>query len=327
MAVHHHLVWDRNVLYSGYTAVLAFFLKFQLPFKAVVAFQSLLSGLAASCLYALTQRVSGRWQAAFLATLAYVAWPDLQAWNFYIHTDALFCSILVIYTYLLLKAHRMRQLLLAMPLLGWLLFLRPNGIVIGVATFFYVLFLLKEHSQIIFRRVVVVASVLFILIVGFSFNRILHNIFSLIAIYQGGSLFGGHPFMAVTSSTPLYIPAPTSPLWQQLVLFIGHNPIYFTKLFVLKFIVFFAQIKPYYSSLHSIAIALFIYPAYILAVRGYRKPTLTQPQRLFFVVLVGLQATIAAATLPDWDNRFIVPLLPSIFLLAAVGFPAGQRER
>ncbi|UOQ77046.1 glycosyltransferase family 39 protein [Hymenobacter sp. 5516J-16] len=325
MAVQHHLVWDRNILYIGYTALLALFLKLQLPFEAVVVFQSLLSGVAACCLYALAQRLTGRWQAAFTATLAYVAWPDLQAWNFYIHTDALFCSILTIYTYVLLKAQKVRQLLLAAPLLGWLLFLRPNGIVIGVATFFYLLFLLKHYSQSIFRRVAVGASVVFILLAGFSFNRILHNIFSLISIYQGGSLFGGHPFGAVTSSAPLYIPAATAPLWQQLLLFIGHNPFYFTKLFVLKFIVFFAQIKPYYSAIHNISIILFIYPAYLLAWLGIKKTILSQPQRLFFLIVIGLQATIAAATLPDWDNRFIVPLLPGIFLLAAIGIPVGRQ--
>ncbi|RPD48659.1 hypothetical protein DNI29_08580 [Hymenobacter sediminis] len=321
LATNNHLIADRNVLYLGYTALLAFFFKLHFATQAVVVFQSLLSGLAACSLYKLTHYISSSWLAATLATLAYICWPDIQAWNFYIHTDSLFCSVLVIYSYLLL-ATRSRQRLLALPLFAWLLFIRPHGIIVGIATFIYWISNLYFNNRTHFKRVITTSSILFIIIAGLGFNKILQNIFPLVGIYRGGSLFGGHTFMAVTSATPLYVPVATDPPWQQLLLFIWHNPAYFIKLFALKFIVFFAQIKPYYSSFHNIAIILFIYPIYGLASMAFRKSPVTVPQRLFFLTLIIIQATSVALTLPDWDNRFIVPVLPFIFLLAAVAFVA-----
>lgn len=327
LATNNHLIADRNILYLGYTALLAIFFKLHFTTQAVIVFQSLLSGLAALSLYRLTYSIACHWLAATLATLAYICWPDIQAWNFYIHTDSLFCSVLVIYAYVLLTTRKRQRFLAALPLFIWLLVIRPHGIIVGLATFIYWISSLYYTNRKSFKQAIALSSAFFIGIAGLGFNKILHNIFPLIGIYQGGSLFGGHPFMMVTSPTPLYIPKATAPLWQQLFLFIWHNPVYFTKLFALKLVVFFAQIKPYYSLLHNVSIILFMYPVYALAGMAFRNAQVSRPQRLFFLTLIGVQATSVALTLPDWDNRFIVPVLPFIFLLAAIAATARFSSR
>jgi hypothetical protein len=325
MAFHNNLIQDRNILYLGYTAVLALFFKLGFTVKGFIFFQIVASGIAAISLYKLADFISKNWLVAFLAVLFYIAWPDVQAWNFYIHTEALFTSGLLIYTNFLFRNRAAKRYLLLLPLLIWLLFLRPNGIIVGIATFIYLLAVLREYSSRLFKRAVVLLSLILLAVTPFIVNTLLHGIISLPATYKGGSLFGGHTFMALKSATPLYDPLPSDPAWKQLALFIWYNPIYFSKLFILKFIVFFAQIKPYYSLFHNATIILFIYPIYILAGKALVRSVINTPQRLFFLTLIFVQAAISAFTLPDWDNRFIVPVLPIIFLLAALG--CGSRVR
>jgi hypothetical protein len=42
--------------------------------------------------------------------------------------------------------------------------------------------------------------------------------------------------------------------------------------------------------------------------------------RVFLVLVVALQCFIVMMTVEDWDVRFLAPVLPCIFALAALGF-------
>ena len=62
---------------------------------------------------------------------------------------------------------------------------------------------------------------------------------------------------------------------------------------------------------------LLLWPLYYLAVRGARR-AVWLPARAFLVAVPLLQAAIVMLTVDDYDVRFLAPVLPFVFVLAAI---------
>ena len=107
---------------------------------------------------------------------------------------------------------------------------------------------------------------------------------------------------------------------QGLLYYIFHNPLHFVRLSLQKLGAFFGITRSYYSPIHNLAIRLFFYPLYAFALVGLfgrRKRNTEIAIFLFFgIVLLALSVTL---TCDDWLNRFIMPVLPYIILLATAG--------
>ena len=61
-----------------------------------------------------------------------------------------------------------------------------------------------------------------------------------------------------------------------------------------------------------------LWPAYWLAARATRRAGIWQPARVFLAAIFLLQAAIIMLTVDDWDVRFLAPVLPAVFVLAAL---------
>ncbi len=57
-----------------------------------------------------------------------------------------------------------------------------------------------------------------------------------------------------------------------------------------------------------------------------RREGVWLPARAFLVAVPLLQAAVVMLTVEDWDVRFLAPVLPFIFVLAALGL-AKEKER
>lgn len=115
------------------------------------------------------------------------------------------------------------------------------------------------------------------------------------------------------------------PLWR-LMLFGFYNFLYFFKISLFKLTLFFANVKPYFSFFHNLMIVLVLYPLYLLAVFGFFK-TSWSAEKVFISIFVLSQAGIVAFTSENWDGRFLIPVLPFIFIFSAVGVWRLWRRR
>ncbi|MEJ7659175.1 MAG: hypothetical protein WKG07_05885 [Hymenobacter sp.] len=69
---------------------------------------------------------------------------------------------------------------------------------------------------------------------------------------------------------------------------------------------------------HKLMSVLLLWPLYYLAVRGTRRTAMWLPARAFLVAVPLLQAAIVMLTVDDYDVRFLAPVLPFVFTLAAL---------
>ncbi len=307
---------QRYILYPWYQSV---WLRLGAGWWGIVLGQLIASGLAALALYAAVRELAGgRRGAAALATGLFVAWPDVQQFNCYLLTESLFISLSVLSFWALVRVRaggwgawaRLIGLLVLTALV------RPNGFVVAGAVGLAGAAQLYAQRRRVFWLAVgagVLASPLLI----WALNRQLVS-FLIVETYMRGELMFATPVWAIHPGAPL-VPPPAG--WSQLarvVHFAAHNPSFLARLMLGKLFVFFSSIKPYYSLGHKLMSVLVLWPLYWLAGRGARRPAVWLPARAFLVGAPLLQAGVVMLTVDDYDVRFLAPVLPFIFILAAL---------
>ncbi len=307
---------QRYILYPWYQSV---WLRLGAGWWGIVLGQIAASGLAALALYAAVRELAGgRRGAAAVATGLFVAWPDVQQFNCYLLTESLFISLSVLSFWALVRVRaggwgawmRLAGLLLLTALV------RPNGFVVAGAVGLAGAAALYAQRRRLFWLAMgsgVLASPLII----WALNRQLVS-FLIVETYMRGELMFATPVWAIHPSTPL-VPPPAG--WSQLARvlhFAAHNPGFLARLMLGKLFVFFSSIKPYYSLGHKLMSVLILWPLYWLAGRGACRPTVWLPARVFLVGVPLLQAGVVMLTIDDYDVRFLAPVLPFIFTLAAL---------
>jgi hypothetical protein len=98
------------------------------------------------------------------------------------------------------------------------------------------------------------------------------------------------------------------------------------KITTVKALLFLAHVKPYYSFLHNAFIVCFLLPVYFFAIRGVRH-ILENKMRVLLFVFIGFQVVTVSLTSENWDGRFLLPVLPWVFIVSALGISAFRIER
>jgi hypothetical protein len=140
----------------------------------------------------------------------------------------------------------------------------------------------------------------------------------LVESYASGEVIYPSISLGIKPPVDLIIPITDHYPLTRVVLFIAGNPIYFLKLYFVKLFLFLGNMKPYYSPIHNVMIALVLYPLYGMAIRGYKIMDRHQG-KYFIAAYVVTQSFSVAMTSENWDGRFLIPLLPFIFILSAIG--------
>ncbi|PIQ21989.1 MAG: hypothetical protein COW65_05785 [Cytophagales bacterium CG18_big_fil_WC_8_21_14_2_50_42_9] len=304
--------------YIGYIFFLYLFLKIGLSFKIIILVQTLLSGLAAIILYKITFSISKSKPAAFIGTLLFITWKDLQYLNYFILTESFFSSFLIFSFYALLKSKSKVPFLLAVSLLLFTALIRPNGFVVIVGLIFYLLIhygpFLNDHKKFIIKiSLIIIPLSLYIL------NSWLLPGFLIVEEYQKGEIIYGDPNFALKPNQPLWMPTPDMPALSKIALFILHNPSFFFKLAFTKTLYFLGYIKPYHSFIHQLNTVIVLYPCYLLSLHALRLKKVLPEAKAFSIAVLAGQTIIIALAVEDWDNRFIMPFLPYFFILGAIG--------
>ncbi|MDJ0367526.1 hypothetical protein QMK33_20460 [Hymenobacter sp. H14-R3] len=309
----------RHLRYVGYSTFLSVFLKLGLGMLAMGLAQVALSGLAACAFYATAKRLcGGYWPAAALATLLFVSWPEVQAFNAFILTESLFTSLLLFALWALVRVRGAGSLGLAVLLLGLTSLVRPNGFIALLAAVLAGLAWLHQAGWPGRTRWVGLLLLLLAPVGWLAIDWLLGSI-SVTDGMARGVVICNYPPSALPPPATLRLPAPALSALAQLGWFVVHNFRYFSQVAVLRLVYFLGFPKPWHSVAHMAWAGLWLPLIYGLASRGMGQRLASLPIRIYLAACLLLQMAATMLTFEDWDVRFSGPLLPYWLLLATLG--------
>ena len=309
-----------NLRYVLYPLFQSLWLRLGLGWPGIAAGQMAVSALATRAIYRGTRRLApGGRTAAALATLAFIAWPDIQQFNVFLLTESLFISLVALSfgAFTKIKAGRPHDWALLLLVLALAVLARPNGFVVGLAAALAGLDALRRRPDRRPWRAALLGLVLLAPLLWAALNHQLAT-FYLMDTYQRGELIFRYQLWAVHQPAPLNMPPPGTGPAARVLYFAAHNPIYLGRLMLGKLFVFVSYLKPHYSLAHRVLGVLVLWPAYFLAARGARRRGIWRPARVYLAGVFLLQTAIVMLTVDDWDVRFLAPVLPVVFVLATL---------
>ena len=309
-----------NLRYVLYPLFQSLWLRLGLGWPGIVAGQMAVSALATRAIYRGTRRLaSGTSGAAALATLAFIAWPDIQQFNVFLLTESLFISLVALSfgAFARVRGGRPADWAALLLVLALATLARPNGFLVVLAAALAGLDALRRRPDRRAWRVALLALLLLSPLLWVALNHQLAT-FYLMDTYQRGELVFRSPLWAVHQAAPLDMPPPGTGPAARVLYFGWHNPLYLGRLMLGKLFVFISSLKPHYSLAHRVLGVLVLWPAYWLAARGARAAAVWRPARVFLAGASLLQAAIIMLTVDDWDVRFLAPVLAPVFVLAAL---------
>ena len=318
-----------NLRYVLYPLFQSLWLRLGLGWWGIVGGQMLVSAAATSAIYRGTRRLAeGQWGAPALAALLFIAWPDIQRFNVFLLTESLFISLVALSFGAFTRVrHGQRQdwarllLLLTLTALA-----RPNGFMVALAAGLAGLDVLRRQRN---RRAWRAALLGLVLLAPALWAALNHQLatYYLMDTYQRGELIFRYQLWAVHQAQPLDMPPPGTGPAARVLYFGVHNPTYLARLMLGKLFVFISYLKPHYSLAHRLTGVLVLWPAYVLAAIATRQRRVWRPARVFLAAVLLLQTAIIMLTVDDWDVRFLAPVLPVVFVLAALELTARLRQR
>ncbi len=287
-------------------------------YMGVVLVQVLVNGVATICFYRSCIRLGAGIFGASAAALLLIVFVPLQLWNSYLYTESLFISFAMICTYwvvqMQLTAKSMALVLLGLVLL---LFTRPSGILFTVPVLLFFLERLFTGRYAIFKRLAI--GGLAVLGVVLFINMVYKG--------GGGDLDIMKPYLeehiicfVPSGNTPLLSLSHTGEPLSDLLYYITHNPLHFSRLFVLRLLAFFNLCRPYYSFAHNVWLVAVMLPLYSLVIAGLlalrRRFT---PAHRYLLWLPCFYAAAIAFQCDDYHSRFIMVVMPVLFYFAGEG--------
>lgn len=315
-----------NIWYVGY----AYFLLLIRWVSSDIAWVVVVQVAVSLCgVLALRQAVLAAFENQLTATIAallYLGFFEILTWNSYILTESLYLSATCISLWILtisVYSHGTRfRWYWTVPVVLFTCLLKPTGIALAGAMVVTTCYLVIQRNSLRYPWLLIVAmGILFLLLV----NKMLGT-FQVIQDYAKGEVIYDittlpsrpeYKGLHLQPPTDLFIPSQSLPPLIQIIVFIIHNPFFWLKLFFTKLYYFILHIRPYWSWAHDFFVVLYLLPAYAFAIFTLTQSRLPIWIRVFCWTYIGLHALSVCLTSVDWDGRFLMPVLPVIFALAA----------
>lgn len=304
--------------YIAYSLLVALFIKLSVNLVFVAIIQIILSFIAAVCFYKLLQHVLENKRIAFLFFIAYLLCYPIQKWNFYLYSESVHTSFLVIGVYLFytwMKERTTSQLISLGIALLLILFSRPVGVLFLMSLFIVLLFwLYRNEKKIQFYILTCISIISVIIILNSPFTAFINpdSIRRMEIICQ----------VPETNSTAAYKEYNRQGLYQAFTVIkdeIGFGNFFKTGFKKLGY--FFGLYRNYYSWQHNLLLICFtvFYPFALIGI--FAKPDKPFYYIRLFALMYLLFTSIGIFfTCDEWSNRFISPAFPFIVILAAGGF-------
>lgn len=303
----------RMIWYTTYIAFLALVFALNGSFPLIVFLQVLLSGVAAVGLWFSVKRITESFWTSFVAVSLYLCWFKIHQWNTFIYTESLFTSLAIITFAVLLSLKRPYHYILFAILFLLTFFVRPTGFCLMIGLILYVMQKVRWNYRMKFA-----IGMIFLLTCLLLLNNMLTQ-FTLVESYAKGEIIYPNIRLDVEIPNDLMIPNPSLSPLTRLGMFGFYNPFFFIKITLLKLFLFLANVKPYFSLLHNLLIALILYPLYIFAFLGFRHFPGKSYGNYVILGFILAQSLTVMLTTENWDGRFLIPILPFVFILSAIG--------
>lgn len=291
----------------------------------IILFQYVLSYCAIVALYYASINLYGKPKTAFLTCLWVLAFIMISFWNLFVYAESLMISLYCISFYFLSLAYRGRLSLgkgiLGAAVISWAILCKPTGVALlaGVGSIGIVWVWRSLASK--------AMRIAFSVLVAFGFVILLNQMlatFGIVAAYQNGEIvYNVHKLPEYASSLQLAVPAnldlpsqDLQPISKILYLW-AFNPIYSLKLFGTKLFYYLFYVRPYYSWLHNLLALALLLPMYWAFTKAIRSQSLGIYPKAFSLALVGCSALSVALLSDNWNSRFLMPVLPLVFLVGA----------
>lgn len=275
----------------------------------LIAVQALLSLLAGLVLYWGGSRAFGR-AAGLAAAAAYLLWPDLQRWNFYLLSDGVFNSLLAICLGLALWSES-RPLAWTglVPSLLLLALVRPEG----------ALFWLPVAAWRLLRRRYATGLALLTLagLISLILPLSASGEAEIVEGWRRGCVIWGYPALDQPLALEEIQAVEGLPLFFWKVFWM--DPAGVAELMLRRAFWFLAHARPFYSLPHNLAAAVSSLSLVCLALWGAFTRRGGGGHRFLLWAAVLLQLLLSALTWADWDGRFLTRVSPALLLLAADG--------
>jgi 4-amino-4-deoxy-L-arabinose transferase-like glycosyltransferase len=314
----------KEIQYTGYIVIIAFFRFFSDNLVGVVLLQVIMALAAAWALYKISFAITTKPLAGIIAAGLYLMNPFIVSWHNYIMTESMYTSLLILSTWMLIRAVEKRSditLVFSILLVLITACIRPNGwTLIPIALCFYVMHRFhKNYQKVIWFFSVAMGFVICVSFLPFT-NRSVQNIGTekilMNEVLLNGEVIPDHKELRIK------MPADTALMkknWTAGFSYVIRHPLTCAKLGIYRIATELFQIRrPWYSAKYYLRSFLWIFPAYIFAMIGliyYRKKTGIK----IILAIILVHILTIAVTFADHDARFLNYFLPLINILSGCG--------
>jgi Dolichyl-phosphate-mannose-protein mannosyltransferase len=303
--------------YIIYSLLVALFIKLSVNLVFVAVVQIVLSFFAALCLYKLLQQVLDNSNIAFLFFVAYLLCYPIQKWNFFLYSESVHTSLLLIGVYCFnnwLSDKKFSRLVAFGVVLVLIFFSRPVGILFLMSFFVVLLFWLYQNKRKMQFYVLTGISIV-------SFIIVLNSPFT--AFVNPDSIRRMEIICQVPESDNTAAYAEYNRVGLYRAFDVIKNEIGFVEFFksgFKKLGYFFGMYRSYYSWQNNLLLICFtvVYPFAFIGMFSKQQKTFYYT-RLFALVYLLFTSIGIFFTCDEWSNRFISPAFPFILILAAGG--------
>lgn len=316
---------QHNFWYFGYALFLFCIRVFSTDAAAIIGIQYLLSGVAVFCIFRTSILLFKKTGAGIAAALCYIFFIEILSWNSYVLCESLFSSLTCISFYLLIRIYKNNRdtaaiaiVLLVIPLT---VLTKPTGIALLCALFatgiHYLFCVIKKKAVRFILAFVIMGGILLIANMMLTTYTVMENYALGEVVYGILGTSRSEMFLSIPVPDDLEFPPEGYPPLLKILSFIFHNPLYWIKLFTVKVFYFLVHVRPYWSWSHNVYSVAFLLPLYALAVRMLVDKSTSKSIAILFTTYLVVHIASVGITSVDWDGRFLMPLLPAVFLIAS----------
>ena len=305
---------EKESNYIGYILVIALVKKSGFDLSFVLIIQLLLALLAALALFDMTRSITGSKMMGLLAAGFYLINPFITQWHLFIHTESFYSSMLAISTWSIYKAvnkNNFKFYITSLIIICYTALVRPNGWCLIPIFFCAAILIHKINFKI---KLISIASVftIFVLIIifVFSLNNKLKNE-NAANLLMKGEIIWGH------KESRLNMPANNDSVSEYK--YILKHPVAVAKLGITRIATELLPIHRPWNSLNFIfRFLLWMLPAYLLSLIGmvFLRKNIGV---IIIMTVIILHFCIIAFTFSDQEFRFLIYVLPLIYLMGIFG--------
>lgn len=309
---------DRQSSYAGYVAIVAIAQSIGLGNLGVVIIQLLLGAIAAAAVYLLGAALAGR-AAGLIASTLYGVDVDTNRWHQFVLADSIYVSLMTIGVWLTHRAAVRRgaePLVSALAVLIATGFVRPEGWFLLPAAAGY---LIVMRGQSVRSRLGGIAALcggaaVFVVVIAPSYQGNLQAVGPANMLQRGQTIWDFDGWLV--AMPPNDVAAGDQA--RRAVEYALRHPVSTITLMAARVGVHFAHVRPFYSTLHNVAIVLWLLPVYGAALYAAARLK-TSPLAAWIIAAIASQTLVVALTHAEWDGRYLAHVLPLIDIFVGVG--------